>query len=309
MTDQKNIPFEPVQIRFDGLDAQNHKIDLAQFGKSALGISKIMATTAHFIATGNYRQTQKKIDYKVLIGPAKDNCITFEAVIQAIDNKDIGIALLAFGGTLAANIITDVYRLVFKLLWNLFTSSKESGKTQRELEERLSAARDKEAISKLIDTIHKMADGLLPAAKNATQPINISCETIQFGDTKKNYFVKLDASDKQAIIDRDFEFTDLENHRVIISEIDMKNATCMVSPQDDLKKRFKARITDPQIGQANNNYGIATNSKRTVTIAAKKKLDKGVIKEFIISDINLGSRVSPEQKDNGTIIKKQQEEQ
>ncbi len=294
MTREQEIRFDPVHIRFDGIDAESHKIDLAQFGKAALGISKIMASTAQFVATGNYRQTQRKLDFKVLIGPAEDNCITFEAVIEAIENKDVAVAFLACGGLLAANIITDVYRLVFKLLWNLFTSSKDSEKTQQELEQKLDGVYDKETISKLIDTVHKMADGLLPAAKNATQPINISCETLQFGDTHKNYFVKLDVSDKQAIIDRDFEFTDLEQHRVIISEIDMKNATCMVSLQDDLKRRFKARITDPQIEQANNDYGTATNSKRSVTITAKKKLDKGIVKEFIISDINLGTEISSE---------------
>lgn len=284
---QPKIKFEPIQIRFDGRDAESHKIDLSQFGKSAIGISKIMATTAQFVATGNYKKTQRKLDFKILIGEAKDNCITFEAVIQAIDNNEVAVALLAGGGLVAANIITDVYRLVFKLLWKLFTSSKDAENTQKELEDKLDSVYDKETVSKLINTIHKMADGLLPAAKNATQPINISCETLQFGDTNKNYFVKLDAADKQAIIDRDFEFTDLEEHRVIISEIDMKNATCMVSLQDDLKRRFKARITDPQVTQANNDYGIATNSKRAVIISAKKKLDKGNIKEFIISDIKL----------------------
>jgi len=294
MSKKEEIKFEPIQIRFDGLDAENHKIDLAQFGKSALGISKIMATTAQFVATGNYRQTQRKIDYKVLIGRAEDNCITFQAFIQAIDSKDVITGLFACGGMVAANIMTDIYKLVFKYLWSLFASKKDADEKQKELEKKLDGLiQDKENISKLIDTINKMADGLLPAAKNATQPINVSCDTIQFGDNN-NYFVKLDASDKQAIIDRDYEFTDLEEHRVIISEIDMKNATCMISLQDNLKIRFKARIVDPQIEQANNNYGTATNSKRAVTITAKKKLDKGNIKEFIISDIKLGTAISPE---------------
>ncbi|MCK5385301.1 MAG: hypothetical protein KAJ29_06955 [Alphaproteobacteria bacterium] len=294
MAEQQEIKFEPIQIRYDGLDAENHKIDLAQFGKSALGISKIMATTAQFVATGNYKKTQRKLDFKVLIGAAENNCITFEAVIQTIENKDAVVALFACGGLVAANIITDIYRLVFKLLWKLFTSSDDTEEAQKELETKLLEVNDQQTVSKLIDTVHKMSDGLLPAAKNATQPINISCNTLQFGDTKKNYFVKLNASDKQAIIDREFEITDLEDHRVIISEIDMKNKTCMVSLQNDLKRRFKARITDPQISQANNDYGTATNSKRAVTITAKKKLDKGVIKEFIISDINLDTRPASE---------------
>lgn len=293
--EQHEMRLEPIQICFDGIDAEKHQIDLAQFGKAALGISKIMAATAQFIATGNYRETQRKFDFKVLIGPPENGSVTFEAVIQALNDLPVYKAIfIGIGIKVGGDFLTDLYRLVFKLLWKFFTSSKDLDKAQKELETKLEEIHDKETVAKLIDTIHKMADGLLPAAKNATQPINISCETLQFGDTHKNYFVKLDVSDKQAIIDRDFEFTDLEQHRVIISEIDMKNATCMVSLQDDLKRRFKARITDPQIEQANNDYGTATNSKRSVTITAKKKLDKGIVKEFIISDINLGTEISSE---------------
>lgn len=132
-----------------------------------------------------------------------------------------------------------------------------------------------------------MSEGLLPAARQAVHPINISCETIQFGDTQKNYFLKLDDTDKQAILDRDYEFTDLADYRVIISEIDMVKSTCKVALLDELKIRFPAKITDPQITQANNNYGNATNSKKAVTITAKQKLDKGKIIEFIISDIKI----------------------
>ena len=294
MTESQQIIFEPIQIRFDGLDAADHKIDLAQFGKSAEGIAKIMATTAEFVATGNYKKTKRKLDFKVLIGPAKDNCITFETVMQALNEIPVYKAIFIGVGI---NFATDLYRLVFKFLWDLFTSSSNAEQTQEALEKKLETKYDKETISKLIDTVHKMADGLLPAAKNATRPIEISCDTIQFGDTQKNYFVKLTAADKQAIRDRDFEFTELEKFRVIISEIDMKNATCMISLQDDLKTRFKARIADPQIENANNDFGIATNSKRSVTISAKKKLDKGIIKEFIISDIDLNNSVI-EQKSN-----------
>ena len=147
------IKFDPIQIRFDGLDAENHKIDLAQFGKSALGISKIMATTAQFIVTGNYSQTQRRLDYKVLIGSAEDNCLTFEAVIQALNDIPVYKAIfIGVGIKVGGDFLTDCYRMVFKFLWHLFTSSENSEKTQQELEKKLSEAYDKETVSKLIDT-------------------------------------------------------------------------------------------------------------------------------------------------------------
>jgi hypothetical protein len=285
MLNQSELKFEPIHIRFDGLDAQEHKIDLAQFGRSAVGISKIMTTIAQFTCTGNYKKSQRKLDFYVLIGSAEDNCITFETVIKALENKDIGVALLACSGMIAGNLITDIYRLIFQLLWKLFSRSTEHKEIEAQLRAKLSSQYEVEKTDKLIDVIHKMAEGLLPAAKQAVQPINISCETIQFGDTNKNYFVSLDGNDKQAILDQDFELTALEDYRVNISELDWRNATCLISLQNDLKKRFKAVITDPQVKKPNNPYGAAANSMGIVIIVAKKKLYNGVLKEFIISDI------------------------
>lgn len=285
-TPSTEINFEPIQIRFDGLDAEAHKIDLAQFGKAAVGISKIMATTAEFIATNNYNPKKRKLDYKVLIGSAQDNCITFEAVIQALHDIPVYKAIIIGVGI---NFFSDVYRLSFKLLWKLFTLSPEREKIEKELKEKLALHYDEKSVDKLIDTIHLMAEGLLPAAKNATQPINISCEIIQFGDMNKNYFIKLDADDKQAIIDREYEYSDLEDHRVLISELDWNKGTCHVSLQQDPHNRIKATITDPQVQNANNTYGAAANSKSFVSVTAKRKLFKGKLIELIISDIKSNS--------------------
>lgn len=113
----EEIKFDPIIIRYDGLDADDHQIGLADFGQSALGFSKIIATTAQFIATSNYRKSQRKLDFKVLIGCAKDNCISFEAIIKAAENKDLMTAGLAFFGVMAANVATDLYRAVTSFLW------------------------------------------------------------------------------------------------------------------------------------------------------------------------------------------------
>ena len=282
------IQFEPIRIRYDGIDAQNHQLDLSELGKSAIGISKIMSTIAQFSATGNYKKSKKKLDFRVLVGGAEDNCITFEAILTTIENHDLANAMLAIGGI----AIFESFKGIMKLFWKLVAGKpKEETKEYKDLLElyKKQHIEDQNKITRLISLVEKLSEDLRGAAIQATNPISISCDTLQFGDTNNDYFVMLDIEDREAIRTQKFDFSELETHRVLISELDMRNGTCMVSLIDDLQRRFKASITDPVISNANNAYGFAMNGKEMVTVIAKRKIYREMTKEFIISDINISS--------------------
>ena len=140
----------------------------------------------------------------------------------------------------------------------------------------------------MLEIIDNMAMGLLPAAKDAVHPIGNTCETLKFGTKLGEYHTELNIEDKKTINGPVFEVTDEQTHKVLISELDMLNFTCKVSPIEDLNSRYSARITDPQVELVNNKYAAAMAAKSIVKIRAKKKLVEGVIKEFVISDINYG---------------------
>jgi hypothetical protein len=266
---------ESINIRYDGRDAASHLLELSSFGKSASGISKIMSTVVDFAITSNYQQNKKNQSCKILVGSPKDNCVSFQAIIQYINQSQILSGISVF---LICGLMT--------YLWGKIIGVNNE-KLQKEILEELKKVNQNLDEQRFITTIDRMVEDLMPAAKNAVHPINISCDTISFIDNQNNYFVKLGSDEKKAINERKYDYSELEQHKVIISEIDMKKATCMVSLKDDLMRRFKAKIVDPQIQNANNDYGLATNSKAVVTITAKQKLFKGVVKEFVISDINL----------------------
>jgi hypothetical protein len=282
MNDDKLV-FEPIRIRYDGIDAEGHQIDLAELGKSAMGLSKILATVADVAISNNY-QKRRKPNFRVLVGGAEDNCITFQTIIQSISPNDLATAALAFAGV----AIWDIFKGVMKLFWKLVAGKpKEETREYQDLLTLLKQSKEADArrIDKLIATIEVMADGLRTAAIQATNPISISCNTLQIGDVNNDYFVKLDSEDREAIRTRAFEFSDLETSRVLISEIDVQNATCMISTIDDLSIRTKGTIVDPQIEVPNNPYGLAVSSMQMVTIVAKRKIYKHETKEFIISNI------------------------
>lgn len=274
--------FEPIIIRYDGLDAENHQVNLADFGKSAQGIAKIMATVATFTVTQNYTKGSKKLDCKITIGVAEENCYSIKAFIILVEQHPL----------LSATISTTaggVFVVVFQYIWNVLTGKKEEMKHLRAmLELSIKELSSKADNSKMLETIDKMATGLISAAKDATKPIGNSCNTLKFAtekDNKRDYIVELDIEDKRAIGGGDIEVTPEESYRVLISELDMKNFTCKVSLVDDLFTRFDAKITDPQIELPDNGYVIAMAKKSVITIKAKRKIQQETTKQFIISDI------------------------
>lgn len=270
--------FDSVLVRYDGLDATAHEIDLYEFGKSAQGIAKIIATVADFTVTGNFQANKKNLCCKVSVKETKANCFSFMAIIQQIDQSP---TLTAFSGQAGAAIFVGT--LAF--LWCKLTNKKAEMKALHEsLNKAIEQLGRKDDSERLIATIEKMALALIPAAKNAVSPIGNTCETIKFGDSK-HYYTTIDRDDKAAIHGEEFSVTPPNEYRVLIDEFDMRKHTCKVALRDDLKTRYNARIADPEAELANNKYALAMAKKSIVTIKAKTKVFEGVIKEFTISDI------------------------
>jgi hypothetical protein len=270
--------FEQVQVRYDGLDAEKHEIDLYEFGKSAQGIAKIIATVADFSLTGNFQPNKKDLCCKVSVKETKANCFSFMAIIEHIDKSP---TLTLFAGTVSATIFTGSLAYV----WACITNKKAEMKA---LENTLSKAIEelgrKDETTKLLATLEKMALALIPAAKQAVSPIGNTCDTLKFGENG-SYYATIDKEDKAEIHGEKFTVTNETQYRVLIDEFDMRKKTCKVALRDDLQTRYSAKITDPQAELANNKYALAMAKKAIVTIKAKTKEYENITKEFVISDI------------------------
>lgn len=270
--------FQPVFVRYDGLDAEKHEIDLFEFGKSAQGLAKIIATVADFSITGNYQDDKRNLCCKITIKEPKANCFSFMAIIHHIDKSP---TLTTFAGVSGASIFVGILAFV----WSIIAGKKEEMKALKEsLNTAIVQLGRRDDSQRLIEAVEKMALALVPAAKQAVAPIGVSCETMKFGDGKE-YHTTLNEDDRDVIYGEIFDVSDEEEYRVLISEFDMKNRTCKISLKDDLMRRFSAKVTDPQAELANNKYVSAMNSKSIVTIKAKTKMVGDKIREFVVSDM------------------------
>ena len=277
--DAKALPlFDPIQIRYDGLDAEQHEIDLYEFGKSAQGLAKIIATVADFAVTGNYQGDKRNLSCSVAIKETKANCFSFMAVVHAIDASPTLTAFVGGSGVI-------IFTAALKFIWCKITNDTEEMNAIKEaLVKAIEELGRKDDSAKMLSTLETIALALIPAAKQAVSPIGNTCETIKFGDGE-DYHTTLDREDKAVINGEDFSVTDEAEYRMLIDEFDMRKKTCKVALRDDLKVRYNARVTDPQAELANNKYALAMANKAIVTVKAKTKVFEAQIKEFVISDI------------------------
>ena len=78
-----------ISLRYDGLDAENHEIDLACLGESLKGFSKILATAGNFAVTQRYSKNVAGQDVKVYAKEARANCFTLDAVLNFVGQSQL----------------------------------------------------------------------------------------------------------------------------------------------------------------------------------------------------------------------------
>ena len=61
---------EPVLIRYEGLDADSHEIEIAAFADSLKGLSRIIGVAGNFAATQKFVQHKDALSVRVVAQPA-----------------------------------------------------------------------------------------------------------------------------------------------------------------------------------------------------------------------------------------------
>ncbi|GGE18293.1 hypothetical protein GCM10011390_41830 [Aureimonas endophytica] len=264
-------------IRYDGLDAANHEIELGSLAESLKGLSRIIGVTGNFVATERFVQHRDAMSVKVVVRPPEAHCFEVMAYVKwAAENPLISGTL----ATLLAGLITYIFK-------RAAGQREEMRAIKDSLDKAIQALghRDQNQIDRMMDTIDRLADALRPAARQAVAPIGNTAASLTVGNADRTESVTIGAAERDAILsDSEIDVGDERDFRVMISELDMETGACRVSLADDLETRIGARITDPAFAQANNPYVSAMASRRPIGVRAKPTLRDGVIERLFISD-------------------------
>jgi len=265
-----------LSIRYEGGDAADHAIDLNQLGQSLQGLARVLAVSAHFAQTGKYNKQLNALSVRVLACPVSEHhCYEVSAFVR----KALSSAELWSG------LGTGLFMAVVNHVFN---------RTKEQELKHLSAALEKslgqqgEAQTRMLATIERLADALLPAVRQTLAPIGQSVASINIRSAGKNEAsVHLDAQTKAlAAVPKDNQITAPMALVVVISELDMLNGSCKVTMEDDPDSRISAVIVDPVVTRPGNAYADAMTYLKFVTVTAKAEIDQdGCIVKLFISDV------------------------
>jgi len=283
---------EPIIIRFDGLDADRHEMELVGLSEALDGLARIIAASSNFAITQEYsirRDTQR---VRVVATAPKDGCFLMHTFIQYAHHhpmfKDYAIQVIA---PLTAAVITYIFANA--------AGKKEEMKilgANLELAIRELGARDQPTIDRLLGTIDKMAENLKPAARRAVAPLGESARTLTVGITSVERGVVLDEADKAAITSPAGLSVDEErSYTVLISELDMQTGACHVDIEgEEDGARYPAKITDPEVALPNNVYVLSMAAQKPLGVRAKATVRDGAIERLFISNHDGRRRGEPD---------------
>lgn len=266
-------------VRFDGLDAEDHEIDLFAFGESMQGIARVAGTIGHLVATQEYSRYFRSHELKVLAREPRENCFSIDIVFEFVKQHQI----------LAGTFPAALTGLIAWLLHRATKKDTEAPDIQKSLIElvRDIVQHNANLENRLLGILEVMAVDLRPSVRKAFAPIGTTCRTMTvITPQRKDTY---DETDKAALFMSDGdELTELLDWVVLITELDLERGTCkarLINEPED--RRISAVVTDPLLKQTNNPYSLAMAAGEPLPVKAKALKQDGVIKKLYISDVGI----------------------
>jgi hypothetical protein len=278
--------FEPIKIRYDGLDAENHQIDLVTLGRSLEGAGQLIAVAAHYVLTGQYVKKAPALAVRVLAQEPEAKCYEIVAHITALAaTLSTAMPPLPFWKELGTPAVEHVVNFILakfsgrktdmeKFMNLLETMLQENGQTTRA------------ALDANVRVVELMANAQRPAARRFVAPIGESCAIAAIGSSERA--LPVDKAVKDAILaPAPSVISDATISLVLISELDMETGGCKVRFQqgEESDTRIPCEITDPIVKLAKNPYATAMKEVTWLNVRYKAQIKDGDIEKLYISEI------------------------
>ncbi|MFZ3033018.1 MAG: hypothetical protein WA138_03290 [Parvibaculum sp.] len=278
----------PIMLRYDGLDAENHQVDLSDLGESLKGAARMASISANFAYTGRVSTRKPSMQVRVLGGIAQDGCWQIPILIAPL-----------------VPVLPDIYHAVSSNLVGVminWTLAKFGGRrreaemfkdiAEKAIEEQGLTARH--SVSEMRYLAERAIDAQLSGARSLVRPIGNSCEVLTVGGVSTS--MPVDIAAKDAILaNGNIETLDEQNYTVLFSELDRRNKTGKVSIRDDVNpiKRYSAVISDPSFDAPDNVYAESLSAEKWITVRGKMQIkDDEVHKIFISAATDIATKIT-----------------
>jgi hypothetical protein len=280
--------FLPVIIRYDGLDADGHVIDLGLLGQSIQGASRLLGSAGSMVITGQFAKQSQALSVRVLAGEPQAHCWEIPALITTI-LPALTPMLPSFKDVVTAAATKAVTGIVNYAILMAGGRNKEAAMVRDVAIKALEELGHTTRVT--VEAMERVAIAQRPAIKLFVAPVGLSCALARIGDPSDGAF-SIDAETRQVIdAPEAAEIGPTQDYEILISEFDFKNRSCKFSLRDQTnpQERFTGEITDPVAQMPKNPYSTA--NQQWLWVRAKAQLKGGELDKLYISD--LSSRALP----------------
>jgi hypothetical protein len=276
--------FQPIILRYEGLEADAHVIDLFQLGQSIQGASRLIGSAGSIVITGQFAKRAPALSVRVLAGPPQAHCYEFAAIIATISPAAVPMLPIIKDAAqnAASKAVTGIVNFALARFGGRMT---EAGALQavaiKAMEEVGHTSRA------AIEAMERVVTSQRPAARLFASPVGQSCAIAQIGRSQDGA-VAIDKATRDAIdAPETLEVGPTAVYEILISELDLKNRTCKFALRDDDNDdaRYNGEITDPVIRQPHNPYSAALDDQKWIPVKGKPQLKDGDIERLYISDL------------------------
>lgn len=272
--------FEPIQIRYEGLDAANHALEMHLAAPSISGIAQIARVAADFALTHDYVGRPRNSSVRILMRPPSEKCFHYELIAVAATQYPL---------------ITDfIKHISFELMTSIMSAIflRRSGRSQ-EMDRHLdvidklleqSGADRLDERQKTFELLNRALDAVQPAVRRAITPIGQTCGSVEVGEEDYGGAV-IDFATKEAILSKDdAQIGDEAEYIVRLDGLSLKGKNCRALIVDGDGRIIPGKITDPAILLVENVYTDALHRQVPLRIRAKSLIREGRMATLYISD-------------------------
>lgn len=267
-----------IEIRYDGIDATDHVIDMRLFGESLIGLERALSTGLNSLAHGQIVNSRSRPSLEIKATPPRPGSVEFDAVVEMAKGAlpILGPLLVKEGAAIARLLIAAILKK------NAGQKKQSEADVDRIVEIAKINAADRANERQFVQDL---VDRLAPSAKSIVSPVGRSCEAISVSDGAET--TEVDAPMAEAIRSKmPLEVSDMETVTIRFDELDRGKRKARVEIVSEPGRFVGAEIRDPSYDDFPNAYSSAFNEGRAIQVSAKlsRRREDGELVKLHIMD-------------------------
>lgn len=277
--------FQAIPVAYRGLFADQHLVDAQQFGKSLIGISKVVNSIAHEFFFEAVTHDPRSYHIRFFVGPSRENGLLQElfAVLTSGQLTAFSPILIQLGKPFLIAAFEAVVKTVLDrkseaslaidkihdlaVRHNEFASQVHQGHM-----------RDKAWLQRMV--VRLVNENRAPL-REVPDPVGRTVRRLQFGGDREGTAIE----EPEAEVLRSREPMAVGNpteYDVKIEGVFKTNGACRVRLLDD-NRIVPGKITDPALGQPHNVYTTALDTASSLHVVAKPVFKDDKLRRLFIS--------------------------